>query len=379
MTGRQRVLAAFDHVEPDRVPFFEQAFASDVASALLGRPAATGTTLLHYEEAAAWMRGEAAHAQWVEQCYDDVIAIARHTQQDMICPPWRRPQRPTRQTDTYDFLYGDPAGLWDLWRYNPDSKTFYLVQTNRRSSAEPDDLAAHVAQVEQAAASASVPALDPQDWHLRLQRDCPDLLVPAPGALVIPLQPVWLMACRLRPDLVARWLDAMCDLAIRSATAWAAAGFTIVWGGGDFADNHGPTYGPQVFRELVLPRVQRYVAALHRLGMRYVYRTDGNLECIADEFFRQSGIDGYGEIDYDAGMRIPDLQPRYGDTVTFWGDVPCGSLLHRGSAAEVADFVGRRLQQCRGRGGWILGSSNSIVPGTPPANVMAMVAALHAG
>lgn len=36
MTGRQRILLAFGHREPDRVPFFEQGVASGVASIVPG-------------------------------------------------------------------------------------------------------------------------------------------------------------------------------------------------------------------------------------------------------------------------------------------------------------------------------------------------------
>ena len=65
MTGRERILAAFQCGPTDRVPIFEQSVASDVASEILGRDAFTGTTYLHYQEAVAWMRGEKAHEEFV--------------------------------------------------------------------------------------------------------------------------------------------------------------------------------------------------------------------------------------------------------------------------------------------------------------------------
>ncbi len=58
MTHKERIRAAFEHREGDRVPIFEQSVASDVASEILGREAFTGTTYLHYQEAVAWMRGK---------------------------------------------------------------------------------------------------------------------------------------------------------------------------------------------------------------------------------------------------------------------------------------------------------------------------------
>lgn len=374
MTGRERILAAFSHVEPDRVPCFEQSIASDVASAILGRRAYCGTTLLHYEEAVAWMQGDEAHAAFEEQLYQDVAAITEALELDMIHVPWRRNVRPTRQLDEYNFLYGDPDGDHEVWGFDPLAKTFYrrLVHRERPPSGNPDDLEPGIAQMEQRLETATEPVIPETDWTLRQLRDFGDKwMICAGGGLAIPYEETWLLACALRPDLVARYLDVCVELACLSAQAWARHGIKLIWGGGDMADNHGPLYSPKVFRDLMLPRVQRYVDRLHELGMWYVYRTDGNLWPIADDFFLHSRIDGFGECDHDAGMRIPELKARY-PHITYWGDVPCGSLLHRGTAEQVREFVRRRLETCRGNGGWILGSSNSIVPGTPPENVLAM-------
>ena len=381
MTGKQRIQAAFAHQPTDRLPCFEQSIASDVASAILGREAFTGTTLLHYQEAAAWMRGDEAHTEFETRLYDDLIAITRTLELDMIHVPWRRPQRPARQLDAYTFVYGDPEGDHEIWTFHPAAGTYYRASAVRARppSQDPDDLEPGIERAEQNLPSATVPVIPEEDWSLRLQRDCPDLEVCVGGGLSVPLDPVWMMACALRPDLVGRYLDVLVERNLLSVQAWAERGFTIVWGGGDMADNKGPTYGPRVFREIVLPRVRRYVDGIHALGMKYVYRTDGKLWSIADAFFRESAIDGYGEIDSDAGMSVPEVRSRYGDTVTCWGDVPCGSLLHRGTPEQVREFVLRRRAAWDGQGGWICGSSNSIVAGTPPENLLAMFDAAREG
>jgi uroporphyrinogen decarboxylase len=128
-----------------------------------------------------------------------------------------------------------------------------------------------------------------------------------------------------------------------------------------------------VFRELLLPRVRKLCAKCHELGQVYVYRTDGDLRPIEQEFFVASGTDGYGEIDYEAGMDLDRLKPRHGDRITFWGNVPCGTILHHGTEAEVTEFTKHIIDVAAPGGGFILGSSNSVMPGTPARNVMAMV------
>jgi len=121
---------------------------------------------------------------------------------------------------------------------------------------------------------------------------------------------------------------------------------------------------------MVLPRLRRIVEHCHRFGMRYLFRSDGNLWPVARELFGGSGVDGYGEIDYDAGMRIPEVQGRFPE-LTCWGNVSC-RLLRLGRPEQIKDLVNELTEKVLPRGRWILGSSNTILPKTPVENVLAM-------
>ena len=373
---KERIRAAFAHTEGDRVPLFEQSFASDVASEILGRQAFTGTTYLHYQEACAWTKGEEAHREFEQQVYRDVVDLALALNFDMLHPPWRLSERPARQVDEYTFLYGDPEGDYTVYRFDPVSKTFAVAKTVTRTKIEdPDDLEPLVEEAERRASEYEIE--DPEQefpWQARMLREYGDKFEVTGGVgLLIPPEPVWLMACALRPDLVARKLDADLSIACKSLEAQARLGLKVIWGGGDLADKNGPIYGPKVFQELLLPRLKALTDKCHELGLVYVFRTDGNLWPIEHEFFEESGIDGYGEIDYEAGMDLALLKPKYGKRITFWGNVPCGTILINGSKQEVTEFTKRLIDVAAPGGGFILGSSNSIMPGTPARNVMAMI------
>ena len=375
VTGRDRIRAAFSHRESDRVPVFEQSVASDVASEILGRQAFTGTTYLHYQETVAWMQGEQAHQEFQERLERDVMDMSLALGFDMLHPPWRLTQRPTAQVGEYDFLYGDADGDHVIRRFDPTAKTFQVAsRTWQNAPQSPDDLEPTVAQSEEYAEEFTVP--DPAaayPWQAEMLRDFGETHEVTGGCgLGIPLDPVWLMACVLRRDLVARYLDAQLRVTCTHLQAQAQLGLKVIWGGGDLAGKNGPIYGPRPFRELLLPRVKRLCEKCHQLGQVYVFRTDGNLWPIEREFFVESGTDGYGEIDYDAGMDLDRLKARHGDRITFWGNVPCGSILHRGSVQQVVDFTKHIIDVAAPGGGLIVGSSNSIVPGTPARNVVAM-------
>jgi hypothetical protein len=375
VTHKERALAAFEHRQADRIPMFEQGVASDVASGILGREAFTGTVYLHYQEACAWMNGEQAHEEFDEQVRQDVVALARALDFDLLRMPWRKRARPAKQIDEYSFVYGDPEGEHTICRFDPSSKAFGEVRTvGGGQGASPDDLEPEVERAERSAADYTVDGAAEQMSELALwQKEYGDeYAVVGGGGITVPLNEKWLMACALRPDLVKRSLEAQLQKTLVQFEAQARMGIRIIWGGGDLADKNGPVYGPVVFKDIVLPYVRRMTEKCRELGLYYLFRTDGNLWPIENEFFVQSGINGYGEIDYEAGMSIPDLKGRYGDELTFWGNVPCGTLLLNGTPGEIGDFTRDLIDHAAPGGGFILGSSNTIMPNTPPENALAM-------
>jgi len=377
MTGKQRIYAAFEHREADVVPRFEQSVSSDVASVLLGREAFTGTVYLHYQETLAWLDGEAAHAEFVERHYQDLIELTKLLKLDMMHPAWRFERRPTRRINEVDFLYGDPDGDYEVRRYDPASKTFGVLKSVSRDAADPYDMDAFARRIEKEERHADEFAVgDPAaawPFMARMQAEHGDeYAVTGAAGLSVGLDEGSLAACAMAPELIARRLDAQATVAIKCIDAQAAMGLRVIWGGGDLADKNGPMYGPRVFRELVLPRYQRLARRCHELGCWYVFRSDGNLWPIEQELFVDSGIDGYGEIDHEAGMTLERLKPLHGGRLCFWGNVPAGSVMIHGTPAEVRDFARRLIDIAAPGGGFILGTSNSVIPNTPPENVAAL-------
>ena len=373
MTERERFLAAFEGRATDRPPAYEQAFASDVASGILGREAYTGSVMLHYQEAVAAVRGPEAHREFLERMERDVVDLAKALKFGAVAGPWTLGP-PTKQVGEYEFLYGDPEGDWVVYRYDPNSGTYGPVGYSRRPVWRGREaLEAQVKEAWRRAERWEEEGKEDLVRHVVRWRELAgdELEVLGRGAgLSIPLNEEWLTACVLAPDLVGELLDAQVELAKQQIEVQAELGVRIVWGGGDLADNNGPIYGPKVFKEMVLPRLRRIVEHCHRFGMRYLFRSDGDLWPVARELFGESGVDGYGEIDYDAGMRIPEVQARF-PKLTCWGNVSC-RLLRLGRPEQIRDLVNELMEKALPGGRWILGSSNTILPKTPVENVLAM-------
>jgi hypothetical protein len=367
MNSRERVYAILSGHTPDRVALFEKSVYASVGSKLLGRPAVTGGTTIHHDEAEAWLKGEAAHDEFVERMYNDYGEIVRILKYDCIKIPWRMAARPTRKLSEYDYLYGDREGdNWSIMRYDPESEHCGIVDSAAaRRSVE--DLRRDVEAAEKALADATP---EPSALLKRLVKDYGDTHAVIGGVSVtIPLDENWLLATAADPGLVAASLDIQLEYAIREAKAQAAIGVRLILNGGDLADNRGPIYGPKVFREIYLPRLKRLMGELHKLGCWCVFTSDGNLWPVADMMFDEAGVDCYGEVDWTAGMDLARLKERY-PRVTYWGNVPT-SLIQNGTRQEVLEAA-RYCIESVGDKRLILGSSNSILPGSPAENVWAL-------
>ena len=175
MIGKERILSAFQHRERDRVPIYEQAFASDVASKILGRKVYTGGTSLHYEETKAWMKGEGGHQEFEE--------------------------KPSKQIDEYTFLYGDKNKKeWHINRFDPVSQTFGIVDS-WENHLQPEDIPQIIKEMEKDYEKRNTLTEKAfSDKRKLLDMFGEKLLVFGRGYTGIPYTSAWLQATLLYPE-----------------------------------------------------------------------------------------------------------------------------------------------------------------------------------
>jgi hypothetical protein len=373
MTSRERVQRAFDHQQPDRVPRYEQTVCARVASEIMGRRMRTGGGQIRYEETAARWESDEAGDEYAARIFEDVGDLIRELGFDIAGIPWRHATKPSARLDAFTFEYGNRAtGWWSVYHYDEATDVFDEVDSVYRH----EGLAAVARMVEAAErgmAEARPPAPEGYEPLLRIARRAGGerFLKSGEGGLAVPLGPAWLEACALRPDLIERYLDTVVHGALLALPVAAKVGVGVLWAGGDLASNKGPFYSPAMFRRFIVPRVRAIADAAHQLGMKYLFRTDGNVWSIADDLFVDSHVDGFGEIDIDAGMDLPEIREAC-PHLTLWGGVSCGKLLTFGTPAQIRDEVKRVMEALKPGSGLIFGSSNSIHAGIPVASFVAM-------
>ncbi|MCK4283090.1 MAG: hypothetical protein KAX44_02140 [Candidatus Brocadiae bacterium] len=374
MLPKERIRAAFNKEPTDRVPIHHIGFSSQVASMVLGREAYVGGGIQQWREACALWQGEEAHREFVQRSRQDAFDLAMALGQDLVrMEYWRMSVRPSRKIDEHTFLYGDPDGEWRVYKSDPETELYQLVdQHPQRRELDLESLEEVVAGSEKALdAFRPTPETFDSTRQLLQTYGKEHIVRVGGGGLGIPYPAVWLEATALRPDLIGRHLDVQVERLVRSVELLAAVGVEHLFGGSDMASNDGPFYSPGTFRELMAPRLKRMSDACHKHGIRYLFASDGNLWPVADDMFGSSGVDGYYEIDGLAGMDLARLRQRY-PHLTLIGNISSRTL-HRGSRDDVIAQTMSCLEEAKRSNGIIVGVSNYLLPGTPAENLEALM------
>lgn len=152
------------------------------------------------------------------------------------------------------------------------------------------------------------------------------------------------------------------------------AGAEVICLGDDYAGNTGPMFSPKMFREFILPHLQRVIDAVHEEGALVIKHTDGDIRPLLEDIVG-TGTDGLNPIEPVAGMDLEEVKRQYGDRICLVGNIDCSRLLSEGAPSEVEVAVREAIRVGSPGGRYMLSSSNSIHSGVRPENFRIMIEA----
>ncbi len=372
ISPKERVRAAFHFEEPDRVPVFEQGIGSNVASDILGRRAYTGGGGVGWRDSLELLF-EGKRDFLVRRLCEDSLELYTTLDLDIFRVPLAPAvdaKGPDRKLDENTYYFEDEeTGNWSVRRYDPKSRTFMLADSSVRREGLPaiERLIEHLGKESIEYDESIFETLD-----YVVERVGGERFITGYGGIGVSPEIPWLKAMMEKPDLIGRYLDLQLSRTKELIRLQKGHGIDFILGGGDLADNHGPLYPPRLFKKLLLPRLKELTSYCHKLGLPYIFRSDGNLWPIAQELFQESGIDGYGEIDAQAGMNIAEIRKNFPNLV-LWGNVDCAKTLPFGPEEKIIAETRQCLRDGSPGGGYILGSSNTIHPNVPAKNFLTML------
>jgi len=193
----------------------------------------------------------------------------------------------------------------------------------------------------------------------------------------------YFMAYALYPEVMERDFAQQADLAVLENRAAAAA----IRRGGlpplirldyDMAYSRGLLVRMESLERIWFPHFERAIRPFLDAGIRLIWHCDGNLMEMVPRLI-EAGISGFQGFQYEDGMdyaRICRMTDRRGDPLFIIAGVSVTRTLPHGTPQDVRDEL-RRLVEQGPPAGLMLGASSSIVPGTPEANIRALIEGLH--
>ncbi|MHC4701245.1 MAG: uroporphyrinogen decarboxylase family protein [Planctomycetota bacterium] len=336
MTSRERVLAAFEHEEPDRVPCWCGASAEFL--------------------------DKAKHQLQLD---DEGLRIRLGDDFRRVFAEYSGPEYELSEGATYRTVfgvereglgYGQPIGhplanatLKDVHDYPWPDPTWMNV-TKIRSQAQAYD---------------GQYAILGGDWS-PFWHDAIDLLG---------MENLY-MKMYDEPELVDALMQHLVDYyAEVSRRIFDAAGDTIdiFFIGNDLGSQTGPLLSPELFERFVLPHLRRLIDLGHSYHLKVQLHCCGGFAPLIPSLI-EAGLDGLHAIQPSChGMDLRELKANFGDRILFNGAIDSHHVLIEGTAETVRTKTREVLDIMAPGGGYVAGASHdTILEETPVENVLAM-------
>jgi hypothetical protein len=362
MTSKERVKAAINHQEPDKVPVGEWIIDYEPASLVLGRP-----TFLRGKHGLVEAMWDGRREEVVDSVKRDTVELVRRLDCDLVCadltfPKDIRYERPERlDEETWRDRHGN------VFRYSDLTQDLMLIERGtqsyepaRRDSLEDGEFSPDPSELE---------VLE----HVMSELGDTHFVFTGLGDPHLPVfSALWVEEGMYRladdPEGYAESHLAGYQSIARRIPFFAKLGVDGVIVGEDYGFNSGPFMSPEMFRRVFFPGLQHICQVAHDHGLYLICHSCGNLRLLLPDMI-EAGIDVYQGI--QAIEDIGGLKRDFGRDLCLWGGVSNHDLVV-GGPDEIRRQVRESTEACAPGGGFILGSSHSLTVQTPLDNIVAM-------
>ncbi len=192
----------------------------------------------------------------------------------------------------------------------------------------------------------------------------------------------YLMFLGLYPDKAVRFSEKLCALHLKSLEKWMAAVgpyIDIILFGDDLGGQTGPLISPQMYRQMVKPFHQRLWGRAKELAdVKVMLHCCGGVRELMYDLI-DAGLDAINPVQINAaGMDPAALKIDFGEKITLWGGgCDTRDILPHGSPDQVADHVRQLVRLLRRGGGFVFQQVHNILADVPAENVTAMFDAIN--
>ena len=339
VTGKDRILAAFNHEKTDRLPVFDVVNNPAIYSRILGED--------NYEA-----KGRLAAKLSMKMGMDAVTVLSG----PYTC---RIPNRaefdsPDTFTDRFGIHCKVTETSWPLgMAIRPMEATEEFLETIRHAEITEADVLQAKEAVEEANGEIAV---------FGGVRSAFGFLFIALGLENLT------MAMYEDPDLLMDIIRAADDYWTRLGLKLMEVGCTGLYVADDMGMNGKTLISPNQLREFFFPSLREQIKAWKQAGAKVLFHSCGNVDAILEDL-ADMGIDALNNIQVKAGMNLASVKERIGDRVTIVGNVDATGIMCQEDKCLIESAIQEVIETAGKDGGLIIATDHSFHEGIPPENV----------
>ncbi len=354
MNAKQRVLTAFAHREPDRVP-------------------------INYLANPGIDRRLKAHFGLAEDDHEGLRQALGVDFRGVHAPyigPKLHPDVPGRTVDIWGIHrrwveYGE-SGYWDYCDFPLKDATLEEIEAWPMPSPDDYDYAQIAAQCEAmkdycvfAGGAGTGDVINSTGMIRTMEQVLVDLITDNPACLRYIERKI-----NIQREVMRRTLEAA-----KRATDDGASSETMIdllWLGEDLGTQRGPLISLPLFRKHIRPQLQKFVDLAKSYNLPVIMHSCGSSSWAFEDFI-DMGIGVVDTLQPEAKDMAPAyLKARFGDRLAFHGCISTAGPVAKGTVQETIDNVRQTLEVMMPGGGYALSPTHQLQDTTPVANVVAM-------
>lgn len=188
----------------------------------------------------------------------------------------------------------------------------------------------------------------------------------------------WYVSTAIRRDFVYKIFERQCEIGLENLKKiHQVVGNKVVAAfvtGTDFGSQNGPFISPKAYRDLYKPFHLEVNNWIHKnTTWKSFIHSCGSVRALLPDLI-DAGFDILNPVQCSATCMDPsDLKKDFGDRITFWGGgVDTQKTLPFGTAEDVHKEVRERIKTFGTRGGFIFNTTHNVQACIPVENVLAM-------
>lgn len=338
MTSKERVLHTLNGKEPDKVPIFDFLNSQNLFKEVLGRSVDTRTS-------------------------EDIIECSAKIGYDLAVVALGLKKGFNKQGSRYEDEWGTILEKSDA-NWPIDAPVGFSIKTRSDlknfSWPNPDDES----------------RLDGIKSAVRMGKEKDIFVV---GSIRGPFSSSWLMIgfnemmIKLYddPDFLEEIMKGCTNFYIRGAEKMIEAGVDAILFTDDYGCNQNTFISPTLFREMILPHINRMVKSITARKVPVIMHSDGHIAPLLKDLVG-TGISGYHPVERSAGMELSKVKQDFQKKLTLIGNVNNKTTLVFGSTEDVVSEVKECIRLAAPGGNYILASDHSLHGDIPNRNIFAL-------